>query len=196
MGEDLVNQRRLNRVHAAALGLLVGVLQAILDKQLRFAVFSPMLLGALVALVYTLIRTRTMPARWTLEAVLFGAVGAVVWWVAPFAVFVLMGVWLWAISTMFGAATAWTAELIWGPQSSIPSLLSDWGVYLGGALAGGAFGGRLGEFLVGLARELSGKQAWANKKHTIIGMLVGIALGAVYGVVHVRFYVMEVFVSW
>lgn len=210
MDINLDHQRRLNRTYAGLLGLFLGIVLAILDHLLRFsaairqieqipwylrgitlAVFSSMLLGASAALILTLIRTRAIPlllerwpSRWTFEAMLFGAVGTVVWWVVPIALLFLTGSVLYGLSLTCGMVTAQVVKLIWGFQSSIRWFYG--GLYLGGALGGGVFGWSSGKFLVGLIRELLGKPAWTNRQHIRVGILVGIALGTVYGIVFVR----------
>jgi hypothetical protein len=211
------SQRRIDRIHTSILGLVVGVVWRVADGVLKICeriarsdivpfyaegalslVFLPMVFGAIAAVIFHSRRRNLRKgcsglSGWgvLLEGMLFGAVGTVVWWVVPVALFLLTTPLLFVASTMCTIVVGAIAGQFYGTFANTPSFLFDLGSYSGGVIVGGVIGWGLGGFVTGIVRELGGKRPWENRKHVMIGRTLGAALGAAYGAVFVWVYVVN-----
>ena len=194
--------RRINRIRALVIGLIVGFVWfavnqlfdmpgklengAILpfySEGVTTLILLPMFLGAVVTVIYTLGIQRVRSSEtgialhWMLvfEGVVIAAVATVAWWVVPLVVLGLMQVWL-IISFSVGIYLDRLIATVTGEFSFV-------GSYVGTAAGGGILGGALGALAAGVLGELAGPQPWNNKKLLVVGRIVCVVLGAVYGIV-------------
>jgi hypothetical protein len=209
-------QRQANRFLAVFIGLTAGIAWVVADMILPITesisdsdlipynwkhavakILLPMAVGALATIVVLEARTVNVtesmrrPSRAArLGWMLYGAVGAVGWWIVPLVLsFVIRP--LLFISAIVGSSIAQgLATPFYGTFANTPRFLADAGLYAGGAIVGAGIGLGLGTFMAGLVREVLGKQL-NRKKHLAIGATLGVVLGLIYSAV----YVSTIFIS-
>ncbi len=142
MNTSGINQsQRLNRLIAFVIGGVGGIISIIVDSQIkisagiidynlapwysegaRSAIILPTIFGAIAVIGYTVgyvkitnATNKNLPSRPVfIERVIFGAIGAVIWWGFPLAIFGISWYWLFSISMSSGVVIGMITDMIFG----------------------------------------------------------------------------------
>lgn len=187
----VIESQSTGRARAAAVGLILGLLLFAVDwafgirpwivdnrvlppflDTLLPTIVLPMVLGAVaVAIDGAAAPQRAIRA----QNLLIGALAAVAWWAVPL---LLLGVLGSLFITTIGYAIAYPIQrIVEAFSDEVPFA----GLYVGAAIAGGAYVGGLSALAVAFVRALLDRRP-RGRRAIAIGVTVGVLLGMIYGV--------------